>query len=1729
MMNLLFKISFYIFLCVNIFSCIGKVEDKNPDSTKNAETGSESISFAGVNKAIAISHDKVELSFLPASGSEKDMTYLINVNDSSLPIEVKGESLNLSESGSYIFVVNNLNVNSTYTFSVGVKNSKTGSITSNDKSLTVKTFGNFTASFSGVAQVGPVSGEAGQTSVTVSWIPANSLGSTFSPRATDPVAYEIAYLSSADGGPSDFQNSNNPNIIKVVKPASLGSSPQLSSERERVISGLIPGVKYYFRVRAIHRAYVDFKDIDGYQYEQNNIILSTSTLSSTGLFDWDTNSFTTNIPDGELALSKIDLRWQSATGPYFGYRLYNIKVGEPSDDIIDVEANAPDLNETKINELNALFEGYESIVAVNRFYRIENLESYAYYKVILVACRNESCAEGQRILSNSILYRVTPKIAPFAGLLKISNPDNLSSLNQIKVSFDAPVITSGYINKFELYCFENETDSTPSELLYNIANASGKSNCDGLIRKTESPLTYNGFSSFTEITIEGNYFLPGQSISDKVYCFGAIPVIEGVNFTKRDLNAAIVRCRPIEIKVPTMTEFPGVIPGCNVGADSINVSWNAPTGGIFDKYELFYKSDDGNSFNFSKAISGDVAYTKVDNLSVTSHTINGLMPGKKYQYGILAYISGGTKIYSEINAGIGDCQIPYPVPAFEEWIDIFAIGPKADGRIQAQAGTKDKTYLFETLNDQGQPIEVEVNTGDFSPTSAFTDQFGDVYGSVELDGAYGSNQQNIAQGKHIYSNSGVVRIAWKDVTFNSSSLTMNDIINNFEVAAVKKDRAYGYKVYRSDNNQSTWKELTSKDYGFQTVTNSGLLHPIDYTEKPRPNAPDVNFKAVMFTDYSVSHIKNNLGVNRARIYYYKIVPVFNNIELKYQNEDTNPQHIIKVVLPPENMALVHRLMANRQTCLEVNKPITKDISKFYTCSWSGVGSRGLGTPWISGQTVYDFGESLLIDRFEMGCDYTRGDYANLNSTFSGSNYDFKGINDNAASFVGCLVEPTIIGPSYIGGVEHPGGSTYTDKNQFRVGDCIGDQEASAYNSTTVCADPDKAQLSVFTYPGIPGSPYFYDCTNPSNLAPAFFNPYGDNSSVANQSAQSEFGAVFYNRVNSISDRTYSSLYLRGADGTGVGDGKDITFGQLAGRKPSRCSINLPVQDASTVVGVGEGRLKSRWITANSLDNLVREGSTFSILSSTVSEVVTNANLYDSLVNAKPADSYINATNSVRYDNSSTIARIISSNDSKLPPLDGLNQEQANEICNNYEVEVGTLSDSNSFEKLGSKKNKRLMRRTEGLVAAAYPRKLDDSEILEKELGTNFTFAVTAGTSFNSSCNSFDRDIEDGLFESNTTSGKMMNSKLAGNIDGTSLIPSHPKLWSGSSFYDKNSEQSNTQGCTSRYGLQDIIGNMDEYSSEQIFCDFSGEKLYLGANGDAGNSVVVSDNINFDSSDLSTWVQSSPDTGRCSLVETGSNRGATYNNGGFHIPIFDIFGNLNSTMISVNSAYDNRAIGNFRNGDGFFLDFGQDNLGPPISLNDTLGLKNTPELLARSRDGLDQRRGRYFNPIIGLPLECPSTYCNDSTDNKAITTQDFVTDFGLTAADFTIADFPTGNSQIYSDGMSEISTSTGYYKSPDTYSYSYDYIDSITLPSTTNSYSFLNGGALKSSQDNDNTIINRTNWIVTRSSPMYFLNFGKSNVTGAGRYAAHIRGITKTWQSSRDTGFRCAVRLGDLVE
>ncbi|MGB0453452.1 MAG: hypothetical protein ACPGJV_07030, partial [Bacteriovoracaceae bacterium] len=112
------------------------------------------------------------------------------------------------------------------------------------------------------------------------------------------------------------------------------------------------------------------------------------------------------------------------------------------------------------------------------------------------------------------------------------------------------------------------------------------------------------------------------------------------------------------------------------------------------------------------------------------------------------------------------------------------------------------------------------------------------------------------------------------------------------------------------------------------------------------------------------------------VYYYEVRPIVGGLSTG-TNEIYNT---LRVMVPENNQVFVHRWMANQTMCTLLNKDSISisnggmDPNNHYRCAYEGPGSSTSG--------YYDIGMDLVVDRYEVGCNYTDNNVCT--NTFDGS-------------------------------------------------------------------------------------------------------------------------------------------------------------------------------------------------------------------------------------------------------------------------------------------------------------------------------------------------------------------------------------------------------------------------------------------------------------------------------------------------------------------------------------------------------------------------------------------------------------------------------------------------------------------------------------------------------------------------------------------------------------------------
>jgi hypothetical protein len=158
----------------------------------------------------------------------------------------------------------------------------------------------------------------------------------------------------------------------------------------------------------------------------------------------------------------------------------------------------------------------------------------------------------------------------------------------------------------------------------------------------------------------------------------------------------------------------------------------------------------------------------------------------------------------------------------------------------------------------------------------------------------------------------------------------------------------------------SWNTMTSSagtvaSYNIYRSTTSGGQN---YSA---PLVSGITTAAKTYTDSSVTG---------GATYYYTVAPVLTD-GTSTRPALTDSDREVKVIVPPANMILLHRWAANQDMCGEMGK--TVDRSNNYRCA---VATGGTAPPGTGGSGYLDLGQSIFIDAFEQGCNYTYDPLAN---------------------------------------------------------------------------------------------------------------------------------------------------------------------------------------------------------------------------------------------------------------------------------------------------------------------------------------------------------------------------------------------------------------------------------------------------------------------------------------------------------------------------------------------------------------------------------------------------------------------------------------------------------------------------------------------------------------------------------------------------------------------------------
>jgi hypothetical protein len=1632
-----------ILILLLVAGCVGTVQESAVNDTNKATATPTYFSYRGLVTANSVAHDKIEITFERAPGSPGDLEYRLYINEDEKGKVINQESLSTHFRGRYYFLIENLTVNSYYDFKIRCFNKKTGAESSNENTLVQKTFNNVVANFKGVVGLSAVPGKEA-TAIKVQWdkVPYYILAPS-SPE--DPVRYEVIY---SKASAEDLFNPLGQRIIMPISNITVFNHPS-----DVIIPGLTPSTTYYVTVRAVHRIYKTYEDA-GETYipvnrENNSKFLSFKT-SEPVLWTAinDPNEFNVYNSYGEAGYTTLDTTWAQSLGSFYGYKLIYERITAAAGTLPAAwDFTEPDINTIVAGNTATQDRGIFSIVssASDSQYKVPNLLPDAWYRLKLFVCQDMICPltgtdSTKAIRFHTKVLRVTPLLAAFTGIQFIANPTKPTALDELELNFDPPVTNVGWADGMKFTCIDGAGHHELTTSALTAPEVLAGSVCNGLYRE---PIPAD-ISSMNKLKIRG-----AQLDLNDPYCFAATPYTHQYSINKEiPESSRIVRCIYPEIITPNLQQYAG-LETCNyIDTDkSITMDWKVPTKGIYKKYVVFWKKKSAtNSFTFATAINQYVAAAAVaatrdaegyavDKPTCTTSdycfdtletvldykTPTDLSPGN-YELGALTVVEKDSTFYwSQINTNVKRCSIPYPIATFKSWRRIFAIGPK-----KSKLADDDSAFTPEAIDQNGIPFEVNISTGIENSFLKPPGYFPSAGATVSLGGTFDGKQNATFPTVRLSSNSGIISLAWEDVDLDST-IYQNAFVaqQNIEITGSRSDRTFGYKVYRSDDNRVSWKELTDDSKLIQAVTDYPL-------PRIRPNLAASATRMAFFTDYSVAHLNLNTtnGNEQARIYWYKIVPVFEGVDLAVSNSSNS---VVKVTLPPPNMALVHRWMANRAQCKELG--LTPRISSNYSCRYEGLGAVPESGPFYeNAPTKLDLGGDLLVDRFELGCDYSRGPKdlseqntllalfdpiptivqpSNLTSLLSTKKGCFK-VNQVAST-----INPL---PAIISSENTP--PTGSLGSKLLIGDCIGESVDSAFprnRCSLIQATAGGVAPFGVNAPGFATDNGYSsgDCDKIYNSMRSGFLDAGDSRDPSDPGTWQSLGPLYNDRFDwskfNLAQSHFLGVYHNSSytNGTypqqvvGLSGNTPVTLGWDIANTSASCSINL--------AAIHSTEYFPRWANLNFLDGALDSSIT---LDKTPAQLAANLKLYDGATFKNPGE--------VSSAPNLPIGRIISTNSAGAPPLTNVSKDIAAKLCNLYKVDVVVAKDALKTV-ISSNNSKRLLRRREFMTANMWPESYRTEEIDFLEgIKLSAGYAPTAPTpallpqnagTYEGACNN----------EINTGTG---------TFDRWQDIPARLP---GRQPFANGSKKSNR--CISRYGIQDLIGNIEEYSSEKLFCDFGPVKLFHGTvdsskwdkSGGLDNTVKdtsssaawvdvarlpksgmaaeawnilikgtpdnqasifftiknndpVNDKVyEFTESNLTAddaadelaqthrpYVEAEINSGYCSIADQDEDRrfvdSDVLNSEDIYQDTF--LKTLNSTLIPMAAqVVDKGSVAHTRDGNGYFLDFGDNQMVSPLLKGNQLSFPWSFNGSMGKVADMSKSGNTFVSTLLGLPLSC----------------------------------------------------------------------------------------------------------------------------------------------------------------
>ncbi|PIK14824.1 hypothetical protein [Halobacteriovorax sp. JY17] len=605
--------SIYILLFLLVLtSCVGTVEDKNEKTTFSSAGKTLEINFSGIEDAKAISHDKAEVSFFPASGGSGDYTYLIYRDGVVAPITYLDESLETNYKGLYKVTINGLKADTNYNFEVQVLDNETTARSLSTELRATTTYTKQSCDFYGIANVKLPPGLDSTSSIIVNWPEATVVGTPTKPFDGDPYQYVITLLD------SDLLSADDMNDVSLNDSDGRFQYYQQSGN-SKTIYGLQPNKKYFVQVRCEHVGYTNNKGDLTYKVESNTNILDITTSSgSAGDLVFEDGLFNVKLNSGDLGKQSFIASWKAAAGTFDHYRLY-YRAGALTTGTVPPLCVYDGTTGTYCSKI-----AFDQTTAV-----VSGLVQDATYNVQLLVCVDANCTPENKKSSSIIPITMKPSLGVFGGITGILRGQNTNEVNKMKFKFDTPDFSTGVIDGLIVEWVDNSAGKILNDP--DILNNTGISVNEDIDLTTDTEIEIDGFNPF----------------ASNDYCFNLYPYIlnnSGVREYTPEGNPDVTSyCISTDLNTGVHIKMPDDLGATCLPTSSysIRVDFLSPLSGVFSHYEVFWKKGNLASFNLNDAIAETAGYSRILVPNTDSSVeLAPLLSGQNYTIGVVGYYFG---------------------------------------------------------------------------------------------------------------------------------------------------------------------------------------------------------------------------------------------------------------------------------------------------------------------------------------------------------------------------------------------------------------------------------------------------------------------------------------------------------------------------------------------------------------------------------------------------------------------------------------------------------------------------------------------------------------------------------------------------------------------------------------------------------------------------------------------------------------------------------------------------------------------------------------------------------------------------------------------------------------------------------------------------------------------------------------------------------------------------------